>query len=277
VALTNFLASPFGYAALVHISFPTLLLGKSTKLVPVMLMKIVLYRTRYPAYKYITVALITVGVSAFMLLQPMKADKSNTSSLWGILLLSVNLLMDGATNSTQDQIFHKFKGINGQHMMLFMNLFASIYTVLFFATPFAYGELGNAVRFLMEFPQALIDVLIFAMSGGIGQCFIFYALEKYGSMSLVTVTVTRKMFSIILSVLWFGHSLAIGQWMGVAMVFSGIGIDTEMRKREKKKEKAEVMVAVDTPAIPLHVNGKHKQQIQHQKQGSITSNNKKHV
>lgn len=65
-------SSPFGYASLKHIDYPTMILGKSCKLVPVMLMNFLLYRKTFPLYKYIVVAMITIGVSGFTLMQPAK-------------------------------------------------------------------------------------------------------------------------------------------------------------------------------------------------------------
>ena len=50
---------------------------------------------------------------------------------------------------------------------------------------------------------------------------------------------TRKMLTMILSVLYFGHNLSGMQWLGVGLVFGGIGIEAELSKREKKaKEEA---------------------------------------
>jgi len=64
-------------------------------------------------------------------------------------------------------------------------------------------------------------------------------LSIFGSLLLVTVTVTRKMLTMIISVLWFGHSLTGMQWLGVALVFGGIGVEAELSKREKAaKQKA---------------------------------------
>jgi len=57
---------------------------------------------------------------------------------------------------------------------------------------------------------------------------------------LVTVTVTRKMLTMILSVVWFGHSLGLKQWAGVGLVFGGIGAEgiiTRMEKAAKEKSK----------------------------------------
>ena len=64
-------------------------------------------------------------------------------------------------------------------------------------------------------------------------------LSIFGSLLLVTVTVTRKMLTMIISVLWFGHRLTGMQWVGVALVFGGIGVEAELSKREKRlKEEA---------------------------------------
>jgi UDP-galactose transporter B1 len=95
------LASPFGYESLKYIDYPTHILGKSCKLIPVMLMNFVLYGKIYSLKKYLIVLLITVGVSCFTLLQPKKSGKPTNNSLYGLMLLMVNLLIDGATNSTQ--------------------------------------------------------------------------------------------------------------------------------------------------------------------------------
>jgi len=47
------------------------------------------------------------------------------------------------------------------------------------------------------------------------------------------------MLTMILSVVWFGHTLGGKQWMGVGLVFGGIGAEGVIARREKAaKEKA---------------------------------------
>lgn len=55
-----------------------------------------------------------------------------------------------------------------------------------------------------------------------------------GSLHLVTITVTRKMITMIMSVLWFGHHLGAKQWLGVALVFGAIGAEAYINTQEKK-------------------------------------------
>lgn len=256
VAITSSLASPFGYASLSHIDYITFILAKSCKLLPVMFLHLTIFRKSYPLYKYMVVALVTAGVAVFTLYHPSSSKKASSTrtgnSSWGLLLLSVNLLFDGLTNSTQDHIFGSHKSYTGPQMMVAQNALSTILTTLYLllspllpswlsfasakATPD--NELAAALDFISRHPAVFTDVLSFAACGAIGQIFIYYTLSKFSSLLLVTVTVTRKMFTMILSVMWFGHRLTGMQWIGVALVFGGIGAEGIIQRREKlAKEK----------------------------------------
>jgi UDP-galactose transporter B1 len=65
-----------------------------------------------------------------------------------------------------------------------------------------------------------------------------YTLATFSSVLLVTVTVTRKMFTMILSVVAFGHRLTEMQWLGVGLVFGGIGVEAAIQRREKMAKEA---------------------------------------
>ncbi|OAA53879.1 solute carrier family 35 member B1 protein [Cordyceps fumosorosea ARSEF 2679] len=265
VAVTSSLASPFGYASLAHIDYVTFLLAKSCKLVPVMLLHVTLFRRRYPLHKYAVVAAVTAGVAVFTLHSAGKKKTSGRmgegSAAWGMLLLGINLLFDGLTNSTQDHVFTAFKPYSGPQMMVANNAMSSLVTGAYLLVGPAVlaatgagewlgvgageaGELGAALAFMRRYPAVWKDVLGFAACGAVGQVFIFYTLATFSSVLLVTVTVTRKMFTMILSVLAFGHRLTGMQWLGVGLVFGGIGVEAAIARRDKlakeaaKKEKS---------------------------------------
>lgn len=46
------------------------------------------------------------------------------------------------------------------------------------------------------------------------------------------VTVTRKLFTMLLSVLVFEHKLSVGQWIGVGIVFAGIAVEAGVKRRD---------------------------------------------
>ncbi|XDG00711.1 hypothetical protein ABKA04_000326 [Annulohypoxylon sp. FPYF3050] len=257
VALTSSLASPFGYASLAHIDYITFLLAKSCKLLPVMLLHVTVFRKRYPLYKYLVVAAVTAGVAVFTL-HSGKARKSSGNggnSVWGLLLLGVNLLFDGLTNSTQDYIFGAFQPYSGPQMMCANNLMSTAVTAAYLVlSPWLVhtgvgewlgmdvaggaGELEAALAFMRRHPSVWTDVLGFAACGAVGQVFIFYTLSTFSSVLLVTVTVTRKMFTMILSVVAFGHRLSRMQVLGVGLVFGGIGVEAAIARQEKLAKEA---------------------------------------
>ncbi|QYT01203.1 hypothetical protein H0G86_008249 [Trichoderma simmonsii] len=259
VAVTNSLASPFGYASLAHIDYITFLLAKSCKLLPVMFLHITIFRKRYPIYKYLVVAAVTLGVAVFTLHSGRKHKKSTRSEeanvSWGLLLLGINLLFDGLTNSTQDYIFQTFRPFSGPQMMCANNIMSTVVTSLYLLGSPALvstgigewlgmdvagsaGELNAAIEFMTKYPAVWKDVLGFAACGALGQVFIFYTLSTFSSVLLVTVTVTRKMFTMILSVVAFGHRLTQMQWLGVTLVFGGIGVEAAIARKEKMDKEA---------------------------------------
>lgn len=46
------------------------------------------------------------------------------------------------------------------------------------------------------------------------------------------------MFTMILSVVAFGHRLSRMQWLGVALVFGGIGVEAAIARQEKMAKEA---------------------------------------
>ena len=190
VALTSSLASPFGYASLKHIDYITFILAKSCKLVPVMLLHVSIFRRRYPLYKYAVVAAVTAGVAVFTLHAPTKKKAKvraeDANRVWGLLLLGINLLFDGLTNSVQDWIFGSFKPYSGPQMMVAMNVISTLVTGSYLVlAPYVAGtsagqyvgmgsgtELEDAMAFATKYPQVGWDVLGFCACGAIGQVFI---------------------------------------------------------------------------------------------------------
>ncbi|CAE6456090.1 unnamed protein product [Rhizoctonia solani] len=252
-------AAPFGFAALGHISYPTMVLGKSCKLVPVMLMNVVLYRRKFAPYKYLVVATVTAGITVFMYMgnSPTKHKGAAESSLFGLFLLLINLLLDGAVNSTQDEIFSRYK-ISGQQMMFWINSFSTSITIFLMFAPLPHiptihpgqggvAEWASAMDYIHTHPSSFVPLLQFAFTGAVGQLFIFETLQHFGSLTLVTITLTRKLFTMILSVVVYNHKLTLGQWAGASIVFAGISIEAWVKRQEvhakrviAEKEKAKI-------------------------------------
>ena len=201
IAVLITIAAPFGFAALSHISYPTMVLGKSCKLVPVMIANVFLYRRKFAPYKYLVVALVTAGITMFMGFSNEGASKKHTNTelnrngLLGLTYVLINLALDGVINSTQDEIFSRYK-ITGQQMMFFANVCSTIVTASLAVLPLPYipvihpsdstrPELVVALEFLRTHPSAVGPLLKFALTGAMGQLFIYETIQHFGSLTLV--------------------------------------------------------------------------------------------
>lgn len=239
IALTSSLSAPIGYQSLKHVDYLAYLLAKSCKLLPVMLVHFVLYRTKFPPHKYLVAAMVTGGVTVFTLghSSGKKGSLNDGNTLLGMAQLMASMLLDGFTNSTQDQLFklrsHTQK-VTGASLMCILNILVFLLTFSYILVFKFEAEALYTYNFIKQYPRALVDILAFAAFGAVGQVFVFIILEKFDSLILVTATVTRKMISMILSVVLFGHHLNIWQWSGVMLVFGGIGYESFLKISSKK-------------------------------------------
>lgn len=244
IAITSTVSSPLGYKALKHVDYLAFLLAKSCKLLPVMLVHFVLYRTRFPPHKYLVAGMVTFGVILFTTCHSSgksKASINDGNTLLGMAQLAGSMLLDGLMNSTQDQLFklpNRQHKLTGASLMSILNLMVFILSAGFILVFQFQEEAVYTWNFVHRYPQLLMDILAFSLFGAAGQVFVFLILEKFDSLILVTATVTRKMISMILSVVLFGHKLSLGQWLGVLSVFGGIGYESYLKLASKKQKQA---------------------------------------
>ncbi|GMM36043.1 UDP-galactose transporter [Saccharomycopsis crataegensis] len=237
VSITQSISTPVGNSSLNHIDFVTYLLGKSCKLIPVLIIHTCLYKRKFPLYKYLIAVIITFGVFLFSYKKPSAvAIATEGNSLLGMGYLFLSLILDGLTNSTQDQMFRKFTKMTGIHLMVSLN-FISLFLVLFYSIVIT-DQLSRSIEFISQYPDVFYNnILWYAICGSIGQIFIFLTLESFDSMILITINVTRKMFSMILSLIIFNHPLNGTKVLGIFLVFFGISLESYIKLKQKKTPK----------------------------------------
>ena len=255
-AATSALASPFGYASLSYISFPLMILTKSCKPIPVMVIGFFRYAVRYPWYKYVSVGLLSGGIALFCAFQPPKAGAAGDGSPaeWttfqlpysdiditlptlgvGIFLVLMNLTLDGFTNNEQDFLFQKYKADSIQMMgnvNLWQALYLGAYLVLTFLVRGAGSELSKAVTAIVSSSAVRFDLGMFFLCASLGQLLIFSVMQEFGSLTWVTIGITRKMFTIVLSVIMYNHEFNVQMWAGVGLVFAGMFLEVFMKYGE---------------------------------------------
>ncbi|XP_039596605.1 solute carrier family 35 member B1 [Polypterus senegalus] len=218
-------------SALQYVNYPTQVLGKSCKPIPVMILGVTILRKKYPLAKYLCVLLIVSGVALFMY-RPKKgtADADDHIFGFGEMLLVLSLTLDGLTGVAQDHMRAHFQ-TGSNHMMLNVNL----WSILVLGAGILWsGELWDFLSFTDRYPSILYNILLFGLTSAIGQSFIFMTVVYFGPLTCSIITTTRKFFTILGSVLIFGNTLTMMQWTGTFLVFLGLGLDAKFGKGPKK-------------------------------------------
>ncbi|CAM9525799.1 unnamed protein product [Phaeothamnion confervicola] len=206
--------------ALKYVNFPTKELGKSCKMIPVMLFGVLFARKRYSAAEYFCVALITAGIVTFNLGGASKHKGGGAdNSAYGLGLLAFSLALDGVTGSAQERLKAACRP-TALEMMLHMNLWALL---IMTAMSVATGQGSSGIAFCAANPSVATWLAGFALTAAAGQNFIYYTIRAFNPLVCTTITTTRKFFTILCSVVVFGHPMKPQQWCGVALVFAGIG------------------------------------------------------
>jgi len=244
LALSYLCGMQSSYIALNYISFPTQVLLKSCKMLPVMFLGALVYRQKYSWMEYAAVACITTGIWAFFAFKDLGITPKATSAVShqtddgratfiGIVLSMVSLTCDGITGATQDNYVSKYRP-SSELLMYAMNKHAVLQLLV--ACFVCTSQGADGFRFILAHPSVLQDLLLFGLVSALGQLFIFHCVIAQGALALSIITSTRKFFTILSSVLYFGHQLNPVQWMAVGGVFVGLFIDIG-KKAWKKKNK----------------------------------------
>lgn len=215
-------AMSFSFYALRFVDYPTQALAKACKPIPVMLMGILVFSKRYHWSKYFTVGIITGGIAVFMMEQEHVAAKVGADpGFFGFGMLLLSLALDGVTGPVQDSLVAAHRP-TANHLMFYSNLWSSLYSLIWVVS---IGELLPALKFCSTDPSVWFYIIGQSLASAIGQIFIYRLIRSFGSLTLSIVTTSRKFFSILLSVAYFGHTLSTLQWTSIMAVFLGLAFD----------------------------------------------------
>lgn len=235
-SVANMLSSWCQYEALKYISFPTQMLAKAFKIVPVMLMGKFLHSKSYEGYEYISAA--TIGAGAYLFIsssenldlgQNVFGDVDGVTGTWcGVVLLIFYLFFDSFTGQWQTRMFEMYKDMSSLQMMLIMNAFSTVFS---FVTLVHQEELSRPFEFVYRHPEFAFHTIGFTVSSTVGQLFIFYTVQKFGAVVFSIIMAIRILLSVFLSCIVYGHQVTELGYIGMLLVFGA----TAYRIRRKSE------------------------------------------
>ena len=99
------------------------------------------------------------------------------------------------------------------------------------------SELSKAVHMITASSDLRSDILLFCLCASIGQVLIFTVMKEFGSLSWIMISITRKLFTILISIFAFSHSVNSLQWVGVGFVFLGLILESYKSFQAPKPKK----------------------------------------
>lgn len=124
-SLTYLLAMVSTNMALRWVPYPTAVVGKSAKPIPVMILGVLIGRKSYSWTRYACVLTIVLGVILFMYKESKISNLPTETTGLGELLLFLSLSMDGLTGAIQERM-RDASAPSGQQMMLSMNFWSTL-------------------------------------------------------------------------------------------------------------------------------------------------------
>ena len=229
---TQVLAKYCTNAALARgVSFPVVTLAKSGKMVPVMMGSLLLGGASYSLRQYLQVIMI-VGGTAVVSFSKRKGSSNDGGTTLGLAFIVASLAFDGVTGGVQKRVKMEAskRGVlpKPYDYMFWTNVYMLLTALVFAALQ---QELPSGIAFCTANPEILTKIVAFALCSAVGQSFIFYTIANFDPLVCTTVTTTRKIFSVLLSILLKGHTINATGWAGISMACAGILADVFSKRK----------------------------------------------
>jgi len=204
------------------LSFPVATLAKSGKMAPVMCGQFILGGDRYNFREYVQVGLIVCGTSLLSLSKSSNKNGNQTSTTIGLLFILLSLVMDGVTAGVQKRLKNRMEQVGfkptSYEFLFWTNLYMFAVALLISAGT---GDFIRGWQFCYD-REIWWMILRFCACSAVGQSFIFYVVANFDPLVCSTVTTTRKIVSVLLSIVTRGYVISMQGWLGVAVACGGI-------------------------------------------------------
>merc|ERR1712216_530170 len=237
ISFSNVYASTCQYEALKYVSFPVQMLGKSFKMMPVMVWGMAVSGKRFSVSDWMIAFGVTGGVVEFLMTGPISSHGDQGNSSYGLMLLGGFLALDGFTSTFQEKLF-KEHTTTKYNQMLYINLGSCVISS---STLILSGRLSEALAFTTAHPAFVQDAMSLSASAVAGQWFIYSQVKEFGALVFAATMNVRQVVSILISYAKYGHSITMLQIVGLCIIFgalfyksfSGL-LATSTEKGEKK-------------------------------------------
>lgn len=219
ISFSNVTATWCQYEALKYVSFPVQMLGKSFKMMPVMLWGILISQKKYKLQDWAIAGAVTFGVTGFLLTGDISSKHAGKgTSVYGLVLLLCFLGFDGFTSTFQEKLFKEHK-TSKYNQMLYVNSGSAVVSL---ASLVLSGAAPRAIGFCIAHPLFAIHAGSLSAAAVGGQFFIYSQVKEFGALVFAATMNLRQVISILMSYLMYGHTITFLQLVALCCVFGAL-------------------------------------------------------
>ncbi|XP_068677877.1 adenosine 3'-phospho 5'-phosphosulfate transporter 2-like [Montipora foliosa] len=200
--------------SLKYLNYPTQVIFKCCKLIPVMIGGIIIQGKMYRLVDYLACICMSVGLILFTLADSTVQPEFNRT---GVVLISLALCADAVIGNVQEKAMKAHKSSNTE-VVLYSYGIGFFYILI---GDISSGEFWPAFKYYLQNPvQAFGLAFIFSISGYLGITFVLTLVRAFGALLAVTVTTGRKAATMVLSFIFFAKPFTIHYvWSGFIVLF----------------------------------------------------------
>lgn len=96
------------------------------------------------------------------------------------------------------------------------------------------GEAIEQIVFCIEHPSVIKYILIISILQVLGQVSVYFIVSNFKQHIFPLIGTTRKIFTVLLSIIVFGHHVNYIQWAAILLVFAGLAYELRDELNAKK-------------------------------------------
>ncbi|XP_054447913.1 adenosine 3'-phospho 5'-phosphosulfate transporter 2 isoform X2 [Pteronotus mesoamericanus] len=212
-----------------YLNYPTQVIFKCCKLIPVMLGGVFIQGKRYNVADVSAAVCMSLGLIWFTLADSTIAPNFN---LTGVILISLALCADAVIGNVQEKAM-KLHNASNSEMVLYSYSIGFVYILLGLTCT---SGLGPAVTFCSKnLIRTYGYAFLFSLTGYFGISFVLALIKIFGALLAVTVTTGRKAMTIVLSFIFFAKPFTFQYiWSGLLVVL-GIFLNVYSKNMDKMR------------------------------------------
>lgn len=212
-------------ASLGYLNYPTQVVFKCCKLIPVLIGGIIIQRKSYGLLDFYAAALMCVGLIIFTLAD---SKVSPNFDMTGIAMLSVALVADAVVGNVQEKAMKSYKSCNAE-VILYSYGLGFVYLFLGLLVT---GGLKSGMEAFGRIPlESYGHAFVFSLTGYLGMQVVLSLVRTFGAFAAVTVTSMRKALSVVISFVLFSKPFTPQYLVGGVVVLAGIYMNLASKSR----------------------------------------------